>query len=381
MEEDKIKHSLYISRLIENYLCSDSNEISGELKQWLDSSDEHRIFFEELLNGTSLSERLNFYDKIDIDANWGPIKKRLTKRNKINWWRWASSIAASIIVIMAVGYYFSNKPKEIIKEKPQIFTGAGIMPGSSKAMLISGNQRIVLKKSTNIQTKNGLLTNGNVSSANRLIVPCGGIYTFQLEDGTKVWMNSNSKLTFPAHFAVDKREIRLSGEAYFEVAKNAKCPFYVYIDNNVAVRVTGTSFNVRKYADEPNLSVSLISGKVQMEKNNKLITKLVPMKEFDMDTQTQNYKIEDISMEKVLAWKNNEFVFDNEPLFEIAKELSRWYNIKINVDPHIKDNVYSGVLNRQNSIKNIIDVLTMTDEIEFVKDPDKGVLIIPIRPN
>jgi ferric-dicitrate binding protein FerR (iron transport regulator) len=178
--------------------------------------------------------------------------------------------------------------------------------------------------------------------------PRGGQYKLILPDGTKVWLNAASSITYPTIFAEDRRVVSITGEVYFEVTKNARKPFTVrtYSDE---ITVLGTSFNVNSYTDEAMVKTSLLEGSVRI---NKQVLK--PGEAYI------NGKIMSTSLEQDLAWKNGFFSFNKADLPTVMRQLSRWYNVDVKYEGVIPKRAYSGEIERSLTLRQVLEVLSQT---------------------
>lgn len=385
--------SLHIARLIGEYLNGSNKPPSRELQEWLDASARNRELFDELINGNELSSRLEFYESFDPETEWASFQQKRGKKGSrlfIHRWQWIAGVAAIFVVCCISVCFLFNEGRRSVIYTP--FTGENIMPGKSQAILSTNGNQILLGKSSTVTTHNGTISvtdslgneiyEANLAPVemNQLYVPQGGEYYIVLEDGTRVWLNSDTKLEFPPHFDKDKREIAIHGEAYLEVAHNSEKPFYVETGGN-RIHVTGTAFNVRSYPDEQTSSVALAQGRVQMENtdNGRVLAVLTPSKKFVISRNSGKYSVETANLELELAWRKGLFAFENESLSSIARMLERWYNIKIDIDPAIAANRYSGFINRHKSISQVVDILQRTNELRFVANAEGRVKIIPAQ--
>lgn len=198
-----------------------------------------------------------------------------------------------------------------------------------------------------------------------LVTPKGGEYQITLSDGTRITLNAASRLTYPRTFGSDQRIVELVGEAYFEVAKDENKPFIVKTATE-DITVLGTHFNVNAYQDETRSFVSLIEGRVQVSspETSKI---LVPGQQ--SVTSEGTMIVQKINVEEVLAWKNGEFMFNNESLEDVMHKLSRWYNIEVIVSPELKHLAIWGSVSRYDSFDKVLEIIEMTNEsIKFRKE-------------
>ncbi len=351
-----------------------TSEEFEELEEWFhslnyahpdkvqDQSEEalkHRLF-------ASFNEKLVQQDKT----------KRRTLYTKI-------SIAATLLIVLSAGLFFYQKQKVIPRTAQLKQSKSGpIIPGSSKAILTLANGKTidlqthkdgVLSKSDDIEIqKNGnLLAYSSASSqgassqpdSNILTVPRGGIFRTVLSDGTKVWMNSASSLRYPVSFSGKVREVVLSGEAYFEVAKNKSKPFRVMV-NGVEIKVLGTHFNVRGYEEDQEVSTTLLEGSVQLHTPVKS-SLLVPGERGVFRQNNADLTISKVNTEDEVAWKEGYFVFDNLSLSHIMQNISRWYDVDVVFQGKVKDAKFGGTISRQRDIAVILKGLETTGSVRF----------------
>lgn len=303
------------------------------------------------------------------------INQELFHRANLRLRFWITRIAASIVLIgtlVATFYYFSRTP---VKTE----TIANILPGSNKATLILANGRKVLLAET--QGVISLGTDGRASNDtagilkyegmtapagglgfNSVETPRGGIYQLKLADGTKVWLNSASKLHYPVVYAESERVVELEGEAYFEVAKIAGKPFKVKSKGQV-LEVLGTHFNLNSYHDEPYITTTLLEGAVVLSSSdNQLI--LRPMQQaLYRKGQFRLKKVEDV--DEVLAWKNGYFQFDDEDLESVLRKISRWYDVDIRFVGTPTEQKFNGSISRSKGIKKALEVIEATGNVNF----------------
>lgn len=202
------------------------------------------------------------------------------------------------------------------------------------------------------------------------INPRGQKSVMLLEDGTKVWLNADSKLTYPTNFSTHSvREVYLEGEAFFDVVKNPEKPFIVHT-SALDIRVLGTSFNVKSYADDSRIETTLVEGKVEIDKvrdparaGRKVI--LEPNQKATFSKESDKIKVNDVAAAEVVAWKNDRLVFKAEPFRDVVKQLERWYNVRI----HIEDSEYEAcpltASIEKESLEEILDFLAVTHKISF----------------
>lgn len=285
--------------------------------------------------------------------------------------------AASIVVILGIGLYLIQ-PKQtqpiVIAQKNEI------LPGSNKAVLTLGNgEQIVLTRANKgvlanqggvqiTKGENGRLSyqiqnNSTPTTYNTITVPRGGQYEVMLSDGSKVLLNAESSLTYPAQFKGKSRNVELKGEGYFEVAKDVAMPFVVQA-NDVEVHVLGTHFNISAYADDSTITTTLVEGAVTMNKGK--TSKL--LKPGQQGMATNNFgeiAVQNANMEQSMGWVNGNFVFKDLHIKEIMKIVARWYNIEVEYQGNVQLKKFGGTISRYHNITELLDYMKITGSVNY----------------
>lgn len=201
---------------------------------------------------------------------------------------------------------------------------------------------------------------GKNDDYNRIETPRGGQYQLNLPDGTKVWLNAASSLKYPVNFSSKaERSVELTGEAYFEVAKDKSHPFVVKSAGQ-KVKVLGTHFNVNAYSDEYNVRTTLLEGSVKV--NDDVV--LAPGEQSVF--MAGQLMVKTVNASDAIDWKNGEFVFNNEPLTDILRKVSRWYNVNIVYIRPAKDGpTFSGSVSRFENVSVVLRMLEETSNVRF----------------
>lgn len=292
--------------------------------------------------------------------------------------------AASIFIVAALSLYLYTNSTQNKPVRP-VSHASHIKPGDNKAYLTLANgKKIVLSDAKNgtLVAQNGIqitkttegqlvytVTGNNNSTSsdyNTIETPKGGQYQVRLPDGTNVWLNAASSLRYPSAFKGSERKVELSGEAYFEVAKNKKMPFRV-ISNTQTVEVLGTHFNVNSYLDEADTKTTLLEGSVRVKRNNSTTAVVIRPGQQASVKQNVNDKINvaEADMEEVMAWKNNYFRFNNENIESVMRKISRWYNVDVEYKGAISDEEFNGTISRSKNIVQVLEMLEGTKSIHF----------------
>ena len=371
----------YIIQLIQLYLVGDlSGEEKVKLEEWVTQDPSREKLFKEICNEKSVASDFGIYEKVNKDSAWekvilkGNIKQKNNAR-RLGWYKFVAAVMIPLMVV-AVGY-FIRETKQGIEPKDTEF--ASIEPGKSKAILRLADNRVIeitREQETRFDVAEGIaVTNNSLGMVypeqvatgkteyNVLEVPRGGEYTVTLSDGTVVYLNSGSELRYPVAFGAERRDVFLSGEGYFEVAKDAERPFFVNADK-LKIRVYGTSFNVNTY-NIANVETVLVEGKIGIQGNNAEYT-VKPGQLALYNREKGTMEIRDVDVRPYVAWKEHEFMFDNESLEEIMNTLSLWYDVDVFFQTaSLKQLHFTGHLGRYEEVSHILDAISGVTQVKF----------------
>ena len=299
------------------------------------------------------------------------------------------AVAASIVLLLAAGYWFFENQKGKGKTEKEIAVVYDVKaPETNRAMItLATGQRIYLDSAANGQ----LATEGNTvvtkkgdgkieysqeSGAgskeiqyNTLINPRGSkVIDITLSDGSQVWLNAGSSVTYPVAFVGSDRKVSINGEAYFEVAHDATKPFVVS-KGEINVQVLGTHFNVNAYDDEPTVRVTLLEGSVKVNKgSNSLMIKPGEQAVLSRDPVATGSRLITkglVDPDEVMAWKNGLFDFENDDLPTVMRQLSRWYDADVEYVGEIPVKSISGQISRNVNISGVINMIEQTGRVQF----------------
>jgi len=344
--------------LLEKYLRGECTpEEEAQVQDWFYSFGDEPLEEEHLVQALG-NTKDTIMDYVSNDVPVTPIA---------TFFPWKKIAVAALLLIFlggVIGGYLHTTKSDVSLELAAIVgdsTGVyknDIMPGSTYAYVVypDGQKRNIdhdaklLGNTTNV-SGGGLLTVG---------VPKAGKYKLELKDGTLVWLNSSSTLSFPETFANDERKVELNGEAYFEVAKDAKRPFRIAVKGST-IEVLGTSFNVNAYTDEVN--TSLVEGKVKII-NDDIEKYLIPGEEALI--KGDEIKIATTNLPKNTAWQRDEFYFDGSNLQDIIQQLARWYDVDfINSELLTGATTYKGSMSRDLRLSAVLSMLTIATQRKF----------------
>ncbi|HTI08209.1 MAG TPA: FecR domain-containing protein [Puia sp.] len=296
--------------------------------------------------------------------------------------RLVTAVAAVFILALGTAVYLLSFPKPLKERErtaPVAILKNDVAPGGNKAVLtLSDGSQIVLDSATEgvlsrqgnskvLKLSNGQLaytSNGrslNDASQpvyNTISTPRGGQYQLVLADGTKVWLNASSSLRYPVAFSGKERSVRLTGEGYFEVAKNEAMPFKVNV-NTMEVDVLGTHFNVNAYSDEPTVKTTLLEGAVKIV-NEHSASILSPGEQAQVNKEGQFHITSQVDLDGIVAWKDGYFQFNQADLKSIMRQISRWYDVDIRYEGEIPERKFGGEISRTSNMSEVLKILDMS---------------------
>ena len=350
-----------------------SPEEEALLEKWLAESEGNRRLYERLMDGERRERRLAEYDERSLEGVKGRVRRRVARRMIV---RRAARVASLVFLplLLAVGWYLT-------RESPVEVSLLDKVPGGGRVVLeLADGRRLDLVatgelEGTTARKDSCRLTYPAAAAAvdegyNVLQTARGGEYGLVLSDGTRVWMNAESRLRYPVVFSGETREVELEGEAYFDVAKGA-APFRVHA-RGATVEALGTSFNVMSYANEEAVEATLVSGKVRVSRGEEAVI-LSPGEQARVEaggiaTRTVNAAV-------YASWKENLFTFDDESLEVIARKLSRWYDVEIEIaSPSARSATFYGVLPKYATISVFLERMKQVYDMEYAIDGKRIVL-------
>jgi len=328
----------------------------------------------ELPSTAYLANREKMYAVITQDM--GEIAD--VQRIPVPWIRWGRLAAAAVVfgIMITGGFYLLHRPK--VSGPASLSIAADqVRPGIDKAVLtLSGGQQIILDSTargtisrqgnTTVTNFNGKLsynakdaqTAPSTLAYNTVATAKANQYELVLPDGTAVWLNAVSSIRFPTAFTGQNRTVEMTGEAYFEVARDPTKPFHVKV-NGAEVEVLGTHFNINAYTDETTVKTSLLEGSVKVTSGGKS-SLLNPGQEAYIRKHGEPI-IEAGNVELAVAWKNGYFQFDRAPLPIIMRQIGRWYDLDIKYEGPVPDREFKGKLQRSLPLSSILHLLQKGD--------------------
>lgn len=356
------------------------------------SLNEHaaaaRRFFRDVMESQGDNE--DIFSEADSEAIYNSVQAKIEamepKRRvrMLPVWKWAGVAAAACILIMA-GYWVFKPAAQ--KENTPVAqtetTTPDLLPGKkNKAVLILADNKQIVLDSTGAgmlsvqgdasvrKNANGQIVYESGNSLNKptevvyntLEIPNGGEYELVLSDGSKVWLNSASRIKFPVNFTGNTREVEINGEAYFEIAKDKTRPFKVHF-NSSTVEVLGTHFNVNAYDNEITQAVTLLEGSVKVSNTQDAI-KIIPGQQAVLANESK-LKVKEVDVEEAVAWKNGLFIFADEDIKSVMRKLARWYDFTPEYQGNIGEEQFGGMISKYRNISEVLKMFESTGTIHF----------------
>lgn len=319
-------------------------------------------------NGVEIEGRYEFYRSNAVELDWQKIlgKKRRSSMRSQKRIRWGIVAAVFFSVLMGAwaiqnSDLWHNLRSSFYAEK------VVISPGVEKAILtLSDGRTLILGEkgeqifsdgevAWNVQDNRldySALSTDEVYQ-HKLKIPIGGTYRIQLADGTLVWLNADSELEYPSSFPGNERFVKVIGEAFFDIAKDPSKPFKVEV-NGATIEALGTSFNVNTHRYDGKTKTILTEGKIKVKDQSK---EVVIEAGYATVSGSGTVDVQKADVEEALSWKEGYFYFNNKSLYEICGEISRWYNIELQMDKTVGSDKYIGGIKRTESIEAVCQVL------------------------
>ena len=374
-----VKNDITIIRLILGHWAGKLSEPEKkELDNWLAQSEKHRIYFQKWCDDERQNELLSKIGCYDPGEGWQQVVRKRNMRRNRRWWLVAAASVAILFGGLAVYRY-----RKIPVSLPLASEETSIYPGKRMARLITPSGETVLldtlrqtdTQQMKLHNDQGRVViqaacgdaNGDQPVYHCLEVPRGGEFSFLLPDSTTVFLNAESRLRFPDRFVPgSERIVYLSGEAYFDVKRDPRSPFLVCLEHS-AVKVTGTSFNVKAYPDDTNEATTLISGTVSMGiGTTEQWIVLKPGEQGYYDATRKTLLQQTVDVNYYTAWKDGVFAFYRQPLEEVMKTLGCWYLFDTHYQNEaLKSILYTGKINRHASIREVLHTFELMDELTF----------------
>jgi len=317
-----------IEELLSRYLSGDlSDDERTKIDEWRIETPENEAYFQEIMKAWESLPLLNEMEQFNSFEALKKVNAKITNHKSLGWWVFVQRAAAILLFPLLIYSGYITFQQNNLKNQE--------------------TEHVVMQT---ISSRQGMVTR------------------FKLSDGTEVWLNSCSELQFPTKFTGDLREVKMKGEAFFKVAKNENQPFRVHV-KDLNIEVHGTSFDVASYDDEKQTDVVLVEGKVKLFSENdrklKLYGMMYPNHRAIYREDDQKVEYEKVDVNKYIAWRDGNLIFNEDKMGDVVKRLSRWFNVEIVVsDPEILSYVYNATF-RNETLTQVLDLLRLSAPIDY----------------
>ncbi|RYY57254.1 MAG: FecR family protein [Chitinophagaceae bacterium] len=370
--ENEMGKEFRVAYLIAQFVQEDlTEEEESELDYWVQASEHNMQVFEDLTAGETVTAFMKWYYETEVEKNLRKVKARISFEAPVKKMRAGYyALAASLIGLIGFGIFYMSggNPKPLMALN--LKAPADITPGSSTAVLLMGDgRRVALESSTDtVIDANVHVTGGEVLYAanegepmqHRLEVPFKGFYKIVLPDGTRVWVNSNSSIQYPSRFTGNERRVLVTGETFFEVARDVSHPFIVQV-NGIDVTAVGTAFNVNAYPDEPAIQTTLTEGKIRVQAGQQTMD-LQPGQQLGI--AGGQWSVRAVELAPVTAWTRNEFKFRKAPIESLMRMIGRWYGATVVYRKKPTDH-FTGTIDRSVPVSQVLKVMEATGQVHF----------------
>lgn len=357
-----------------------SEEEQEKLECWMQERQGRRRLVEELSDESAVRGHLELYLSFHPEKAWKKVDGSCVGR-RIGFRSLFLRVAVIVLLFATAGIYYFRRVEQ--EAEVQVFSLNDVHPGSNQAILVledgqevglesdMESSRVIageywkVEKEGQLSYEQKLQQKKWKNAWHTLRVPRGGEYTLKLEDGTMVWMNSESELKYPVHFAGNERRVILSGQAFFKVTPDCSKAFIVET-SSMEVRVFGTSFDVMAYQDEKSFATTLVEGSVKVSGKNGTEGEMMLQPGKQVLCVNGKLQVKEVDTDLYTAWMCGRFTFASEPLDMVLRKLERWYDIRFQLEnEHIRQRKFTGSVSRYSDITKILEMLELTTNIHF----------------
>lgn len=351
---------------------------SRTLQSWINTAPENRETFEKYLRLVKMHRMVKGAEEIRDAEAWKRLSATMAAKKIRRIRQRVAAVAAVVLLFLGIGLGFLESREETVPLGSNIH----ILPGTTKATLVlaNGTQLDLTRNDLReVQEQGALIKNDTTVGLqyelnhqkmeepvwHTVKVPVSGEYHFTLSDGTRVWLNSESEITFPVSFVGGSREVVVKGEAYFEVKSDKAHPFIVHA-KEVDIEVVGTKFNVAAYEDSHRVVTTLAEGRVNVEMSGQVVG-LSPDEQVSVDLKSGKMAKNSVSVSTNISWIQGIFEYENMTLEEITTQLSRWYGVDfIFSAAEFKTRRFTGVVKKYDELNNVLKIIEKTTNVSFM---------------
>ncbi|MCC8360618.1 FecR family protein [Salinimicrobium sediminilitoris] len=347
-----------------------------EFQEWFEASQKHQDYYQRV----KIEFQKEHYQTPSTNKAWKKMDRRLFATKRRNY-RWAMAAAAILVVLLSIPFFtadFISTEVEVTSTPSAEEQGKGVLliDESGRQQLMSEGAAITSgyynanSQSLIIKEPDASDKEKNVSEEikmNTVVVPRGIQFSVVMADGSKVWLNSDTKISFPSSFkGLKSRFVRIEyGEAYFEITSSKQNNGQKFIVQNreQEIEVLGTKFNVNAYPDKESLATTLVEGSVKISSGRRSL-KLKPGQQSLVSNE--NFEVQHVNVWKYISWTQGKYVFNNESLDEIMQVVGRWYDVEVNFEqPAMRDLRFNGVLNKNQQLEELLEIFKNTNKANF----------------
>ncbi len=386
MNREQLQEAHRVAKLIIGFrLHQLTPQQQEELDDWLSARMENMKLFERLTDETRKDESIEWFKEIDQQTAFYNVRVKTVEqtRKKRTYYQYAAAALLLIIGFAGMYQYVEKKNHSLaydIHSLKKQFTDTTIssvtlITGSGEKINLDQQQKeISITENIKAHTTGRTLTYSKAKTAvsNTLIVPAGNQFQLYLSDGTMVWLNAQSSLTYPSSFNDSSRIVSIEGEGYFEVSKDKLRPFIVQC-RNMMVRVTGTHFTIHSYKNEQHQKVTLIEGGIIIRTGG-AEQKITPGQEGKI-VNGKLFVTNSTNAEASAAWVKGVFDFNKTEIEEVMNQIAHWYGVKIVYRGSIKKE-YTGTILRTSTLEETLNMLEMSGRVHFLTK-DKQITVFP----
>ena len=355
-------------------------EEERQLHEWMDKSEENRQFFIEGVKMVREYQMVANSDKRASDS-LKRVQEKIRIRGRRKLWIQITA-AASVVLLFSLSYmfFYISESREDFSELMKVHAG-----GTKATLIVADGIQVDLTQD-NLQEVIGqygvTVMNDNENELrydcveindeteekpmfHTISAPVGGEYHFTLADGTMVWLNSSSQLTFPTRFTGSTREVIVEGEVYFEVQHDENRPFIVWV-GDMNVQVLGTKFCISAYPENEGIMTTLVQGAVQVTSGDKQVV-LQPGYQAVVDQHSGVIKQRAVELSLYTSWVQGVFEYENMELNDIMIQLARWYDVQFTFSaPEYKERCFTGVVRKYEDLDDVLDMIEKTTNVKFI---------------
>jgi Fe2+-dicitrate sensor, membrane component len=350
-----------------------------QLEEWRGQSKAHKSLYEKLQDTQLLEQEYKRRKAINVQRPMAEMQRRIKAETgkvfRMHKRQWAIAASIAVLVCVSIVQIFLHVSKDPSSSIPpvELLAASNIKPGETKAVLkMADGSEVALdasEKSYKKAIKAHRNTHSQIQKVNKLNleVPRGGEFKIVLEDSTEVWLNSESRLTYPETFSSKERRVVVTGEAYFKVTHESGRPFLVETAGQL-VKVYGTEFNIKSYEEDKDVFTTLVNGSISLSKLNEKSGELMltPGHQALFNKEEEETSVKTVNTDIVTSWRHGRFVFEEQNLEQIMQVLSRWYDFEYEFeDEDLQAIIFKGSIPRYSEFNTVLSILEKSGGLSF----------------